>query len=72
MVQARPENAINYYFLGICFDRLEDFTQALKAYELFLKVADPRINQLEIEKVQLRLPSLRRQLEKRPGSKKRS
>src|SRR5262249_24223466 len=53
LIQARPQASINYYFLGICFDKLLDLTQALKAYELFLKTADPKIHQLEIDKVNL-------------------
>ncbi len=64
MTRQRPEVSINYYFLGICFDRMGDLVQAEKAYVYFKQVADPRINQLEMEKVDLRLPVLRRQLEK--------
>jgi tetratricopeptide (TPR) repeat protein len=69
VIKARPENSISYYFLGICFDRLGDYRQAMSAYELFLKKADSKLRQLEIEKVNLRLPSLRRQAEKQPKSK---
>lgn len=64
MARQRPEVAINYYFLGICFDRMGDLVQAEKAYVYFKQMADPRVNQLEVEKVDLRLPILRRQLEK--------
>lgn len=64
VMRKRPEVAINYYFLGICFDRMGDLVQAEKAYVYFKQIADPRVNQLEIEKVDLRLPILRRQLEK--------
>ncbi|MEM4251810.1 MAG: tetratricopeptide repeat protein, partial [Candidatus Bathyarchaeia archaeon] len=69
VMRKRPEVAINYYFLGICFDRMGDLVQAEKAYVYFKQVADPDLNRLEIEKVDLRLPILRRQLEK--GKKKR-
>ncbi len=69
VIKARPENSISYYFLGICFDRLGDYRQAMSAYEIFLKKADPKLRQLEIEKVNLRLPSLRRQAEKQPKPK---
>jgi tetratricopeptide (TPR) repeat protein len=58
--------AIALYFLGICFDRLGDYEQALKAYERFLALASPD-QQLEIEKVKLRLPSLQRQIKEGKG-----
>jgi tetratricopeptide (TPR) repeat protein len=61
--------AVTLYFLGICLDRLGDFEQALKAYTEFLKLAGPG-QQLEIDKVKLRLPPLRRQIEKGQGKKK--
>lgn len=61
--------AITLYFLGICFDRLGDYTQALKAYNQFLTLATPE-QQLEIDKVKLRLPSLQRQIDQGKGKKK--
>lgn len=64
VVRARPENAIAAYFLGICFDRMGDYVQALRAYELFMRRADVRTNKSEIENVQVRLPQLRQQVEK--------
>lgn len=70
VTRAHPENPIGFYFLAICFDRLGDYERALAGYQLFLKIASPKLNQLEIDKVNLRLPSLRRQLEK-SGKKKR-
>lgn len=60
--------AIALYFLGICFDKLGDYEQALKAYEQFLALATAD-NQLEIDKVKLRLPPLQRQLKE--GKQKR-
>lgn len=62
--------AITLYFLGICFDKLGDLEQAQKVYEQFLALASPE-NQLEIDKVKLRLPSLKRQLEKGQGRRKK-
>ena len=61
--------AITLYFIGVCFDKLHDFEQALKAYEQFLSIASSD-NQLEIEKIKLRLPSLRRQIEQSPKRKR--
>jgi hypothetical protein len=43
----------------------------MAAYQRFLKLADPKQNQLEIEKVNLRLPSLTKQIEKGAGKKKK-
>lgn len=62
--------AITLYFLGICFDKLGDLEQAQKVYEQFLSLASAD-NQLEIDKVKLRLPSLKRQLEKGQGKRKK-
>lgn len=62
--------AISLYFLGICFDKLGDYEQALKAYEQFMTLASPD-NQLEIEKIKLRLPSIKRQIEKGQSKVKR-
>ncbi|MFN0119899.1 MAG: tetratricopeptide repeat protein [Blastocatellia bacterium] len=67
--QAKRRAAVTLFFLGICLDRLGDFEQALKAYEQFLSIAPPE-NQLEIDKVKLRLDPLRRQIEK-SGKRKR-
>ncbi|OYT71537.1 MAG: hypothetical protein CFK52_07845 [Chloracidobacterium sp. CP2_5A] len=59
----QPEIAATYFFLGVCYDKMGDYRAALAAYEAFLARADGVHNRLEIEKVQLRLPSLRRQAE---------
>jgi tetratricopeptide (TPR) repeat protein len=61
--------AITLYFLGICFDKLGDYEQALKAYKQFLSLASTD-NQLEIEKVRLRLPPLERQIKEGKGKRK--
>ena len=66
----RQRAAVTLYFLGICFDKLGDLEQAQKVYKQFLTVAGPE-NQLEIDKVKLRLPSLQRQLEKGQGKRKK-
>jgi hypothetical protein len=55
--------AATYFFLGVCYDKMGDYRQALAACEAFLARADGVHHQLEIEKVHLRLPSLRRQAE---------
>jgi tetratricopeptide (TPR) repeat protein len=65
----RKRAAIALYFLGICLDKLGDYEQALKAYDQFLDLASPD-NQLEIDKVKLRLPSLQRQIKEGKGKRK--
>ena len=65
----RRRAAVTLYFLGICFDKLGDLEQALKAYEDFLSLASAE-NQLEIDKVKLRMPSLKRQLSEGKGRRK--
>ena len=58
----QPDLAITYFFLAIAHDNLGQYADALANYQQFLKLADVAQNKLEIEKVELRLPSLRRQL----------
>ena len=60
---------VTLYFLAICQDRLEAYQEALETYEQFLQRATTS-NQLEIEKVQLRLPSLRKQIREGKGKRK--
>ena len=60
---------VTLYFLAICQDRLEAYQEALETYEQFLQRATKN-NQLEIEKVQLRLPSLRKQIREGKGRRK--
>ena len=66
----QKRTAITLYFLGICFDKVGDYEQALKAYGQFMALASPE-NQLEIEKIKLRLPSLQRQIKQGQGKAKR-
>jgi tetratricopeptide (TPR) repeat protein len=65
----RKRTALTLYFLGICLDKLGDYEQALKAYEQFLSLASSE-NQLEIDKVKLRLPSLQKQIKDGKGKRK--
>ena len=66
---AKPEIAATYFFLATAHDNLGEYQQALDAYESFLSHADPVNNKLEIEKVNLRLPSLRAQIQRGEGVK---
>jgi tetratricopeptide (TPR) repeat protein len=67
--RARPGLAIVQFFIGTAHDRLGEYEEALAAYEAFLSAADSTANQLEIDKVNLRLPSLRNQIKRGEGVK---
>jgi len=67
----RPDVSVTYFFLAIAHDNLQEYQEALDAYEKFLARANPASNQLEIDKVNLRLPVLRDQI-KRGQSKRKT
>ena len=67
---ARPEVAATYFFLATAHDNLQQYSEALAAYERFLARADATNNQLEIDKVNLRLPVLREQIKRGQGKRK--
>jgi tetratricopeptide (TPR) repeat protein len=69
IVRTRPDATVAYFFIATAHDQLGQFEQALSAYEKFLEKADPKTNQLEIDKVKLRLPSLRNQIKRGEGVK---
>jgi tetratricopeptide (TPR) repeat protein len=71
IVAAKPEVVVAHYFIATAHDYLGEYPQALASYEKFLAVADARTNQLEIDKVKLRLPSLRRQIQLGEGKNKK-
>ncbi|MEO7971475.1 MAG: tetratricopeptide repeat protein [bacterium] len=72
LLQSKPDLAIAYYFIATAHDNLGEYEQALAAYDTFLAHADQKANQLEIEKVKLRLPSLQRQIKLGEGAKGKS
>ncbi|HEY0427043.1 MAG TPA: tetratricopeptide repeat protein [Pyrinomonadaceae bacterium] len=65
LTQKQPELAITYYFLAISYDSLGQYLDAMANYQQFLKLADAKQNQVEIEKVNLRLPTLQKQIKKK-------
>jgi tetratricopeptide (TPR) repeat protein len=71
IVAAKPDVVVAHYFIATAHDYLGEYPAALASYEKFLAVADARTNQLEIDKVKLRLPSLRRQIQLGEGAKKK-
>jgi tetratricopeptide (TPR) repeat protein len=72
LLQSKPDLVVAYYFIATAHDYLREYQQALAAYESFLSRADTQANQLEIEKVKLRLPSLRRQIKLGQGVKRKT
>jgi len=71
IVSAKPDVVVAHYFIATAHDYLGEYPEALASYEKFLAAADAKTNQLEIEKVKLRLPSLRRQIQLGEGAKKK-
>ena len=70
IIEAKPEVVVAHYFIATSHDYLGEYPEALASYEKFLAAADAKTNQLEIDKVKLRLPSLRRQIQLGEGAKK--
>ena len=60
-----------HYFIATSHDYLGEYPEALASYEKFLSAADTKTNQLEIDKVKLRLPLLKRQIDLGEGVKKK-
>ncbi|MEP6920214.1 MAG: tetratricopeptide repeat protein [bacterium] len=71
LLRSKPELAVAHYFIATAHDYLGQYQEALVSYESFLGHADAKVNQLEIEKVNLRLPMLRRQIKLGQGVKKK-
>jgi tetratricopeptide (TPR) repeat protein len=72
LLKAKPDLAVAYFFIATAHDYLGEYPEALSAYETFVGRADLKTNQLEIEKVKLRLPSLRRQIQLGQGGKRKT
>ena len=70
LASARPEIAATYFFIATAHDNLGEYELALDAYQKFLSRANATINKLEIEKVNLRLPALRAQIQRGQGKRK--
>jgi len=69
LVAKQPDLAAAYYFLAITHDQLAEYLDAMANYQQFLRLADPAKSQLEIDKVNLRLPILQRQIKEKGGKK---
>ena len=69
---ARPELPVTYFLLARAYDLTGELEPALATYETFLAKADAAQNGLEMEKVNLRLPNLRRQIKNGQGAKRKN
>lgn len=69
ITEKQPTSAVAYYFLGITHDQLMEYLDAMANYQLFLRHADAEKNKLEIEKVNLRLPVLQKQIKGKKGKR---
>ena len=69
LVEKQPTLAIAYYFLGITHDQLGEYLDAMANYQQFLRIADPEKSRLEIEKTNLRLPVLEKQIKDKKGKR---
>ena len=69
LTEKQPDLAVAYYFLAIAHDNLTEYPDAMANYQRFLKLAAATANKLEIEKVNLRLPNLQKQIKEKKGKK---
>lgn len=69
IIKKQPDLAIAYYLLAISHDKLEEYVDAAANYQHFLRVADQAKNQLEMDKVNLRLPGLQKMIKQGKGKK---
>lgn len=70
LAEKQPDLPITYYFLAISHDNLGKYLDAMANYQQFLRIADANENKLEIEKVNLRLPSLQKLIKQNKGKDK--
>lgn len=68
--ERKPDLVVTDFFIARALDLLGRYKEALAAYESFVSRADPARHSLEIEKVNLRLPGLRRQAQREPSRPK--
>ena len=67
ITEKQPATPIAFYFLAITHDYLAEYLDAMANYQQFLRIADADKNKLEIEKVNLRLPALHKQIKDKKG-----
>lgn len=69
LIEKQPNLAAAYYLLGITHDRMGEYLDAMANYQHFMRLADADKNKLDIEKVNLRLPDLQKQIKDGKGKR---
>jgi tetratricopeptide (TPR) repeat protein len=69
LTSKQPKLPAAYLFLAITCDQLGEYLDAMANYQQFLRLADVNESKLDIEKVNLRLPQLQRQIKEGKGKK---
>ena len=69
LTEKQPTLPAAFYFLGISHDQLGEYLDAMANYQQFLRLANADTDKLDIEKVNLRIPLLQRQLKNGKGKK---
>lgn len=69
IAEKQPASAAAHYFLAIAHDQLAEYPDAMANYQLFLKYADAEKNKTEIDKVNLRIPILQKQIKDKKGKR---
>ncbi len=64
LAEREPSASYVQFYLGASLDRTGDCRAALSAFERFLSIADPSADRSRIDEVNLRLPGLKRQVER--------
>jgi tetratricopeptide (TPR) repeat protein len=72
LIAKKPDLAVGYYFLAITHDNLAEYSEAKINYQKFLQLAETAKNQLEIDKVNLRMPVLEKQIKNGEGVKRKA
>ncbi len=69
LAKEHPRSAGAFYFLGVLHDQMTEYMDAAANYQQYLKLADPVINKVDIERVNLRLPQIQRLIRDGKGKK---
>ncbi|CAN5132537.1 hypothetical protein BH20ACI2_BH20ACI2_25000 [soil metagenome] len=69
LAREQPRSAGAFYFLGILHDQMTEYMDAAVNYQQYLRLADPLINKIDIERVNLRLPQIERLIREGKGKK---